>query len=722
MPWTIFSGSKDLSCMSAEVTARPMVSVSIITFNQIKYIGQAVESALEQVTDFPFEIVISDDGSDDGTRELCKKFARQHPDKIRMIARPKNLGVTGNYLETYKACSGKYVAFLEGDDFWLNPRKLQIQVEFLERNPDYAICCHNVYMADENGVLGATLLDSTKDTTTVEDLCTGDYISTPSCMMRNGLIGDPPDWLYEFPACDWPFDILNAEHGKIKFLPEPMAAYRLHNASAWSSLTPLKQSLVAIDLALKMNRHLAYRYDRQFSGYVKDNAQRLYQRAEELRGLQPSIERNFGPLLRSIPGRALRSAKFRTRVALNRFVARPIKRASRLTQYLQASVLPMRDLVVVDDAYPHPQSAFRREEFDTYLREFPRSAIYTTGTAFSFFKDSPPVETLVRDVIRSNAAFANRVVKLEGNPSVRAALGYSVFAGNASHHLPFFERNNIPFVFTLYPGGMLQLDDADSDQRLKRIFASPMFRRVITTQRMTSDYIISKNLVPADKVEFVYGVVTPQESLREAGTVAPDRKRYGFGKKTLDICFVAHKYMKNGRDKGYDVFLDVARKLIEAAPECRFHVVGGFGPDDIPIDGLEHCITFYGGRSPDWFSDFYKDKDAILLPNVPFVLLKGAFDGFPTGCGSDAMLHGVALFCTDPLSQNSEFEDRKDLVIVQSDIDDCVAKLLWYRMRPAELKNVGESGQKAAARVYSYECQMAPRLEILRREMAASSK
>ena len=709
--------------MSAEVTSPPMVSVSIITFNQIKYIGQAVESALEQVTDFPFEIVISDDGSDDGTRELCRKFARQHPDKIRMIARSKNLGATRNYLETYKACAGKYVAFLEGDDFWLNPRKLQIQVEFLERNPDYAICCHNVYRADENGVLGATLLDSVRDTTTVEDLCTGDYISTPSCMMRNGLIGDPPDWLYDLPGCDWPFDILNAEHGKIKFMPEPMAAYRTHGASSWSSLAPMEQSTLAIDLALKINHHLGYRYDKQFAGYINRNALRMNQLlAAEIQSVRASIHQELDQLLRSIPRRALRSIRFRSRAAFHRFVAQPLKRAPRVTRYLRSSVQPMRDLVVVDDAYPHPQSAFRRQEFDTYLREFPRSAVYTTGGAFSVFKDSPPVEAVIRDVIRSNAAFANRVVKLEDNTSVRATLGYSVFAGNTYRHLGFFEINKIPFVFTLYPGGMLLLDDAQSDQRLKRIFGSPMFRRVITTQRLTGDYIRSKNLVDDDKVDFIYGVVTPQASLREAATVVPDRKRYGFGKETLDICFVAHKYMKNGRDKGYDVFLDVARKLIEAAPECRFHVVGGFGPDDIPTDGLEHCITFYGGRSPEWFSDFYKDKDAILLANVPFVLLKGAYDGFPTGCGSDAMLHGVALFCTDPLGLNIEFEDGKDLVIVPPDIDECVAKLLWYRLHPAELKKIGESGQKAAARVYSYERQMAPRLEILRRELAANIK
>ena len=429
-----------------------------------------------------------------------------------------------------------------------------------------------------------------------------------------------------------------------------MAAYRKHSAASWSGLSPMQQSSVAIDLTLKVNHHLGYRYDKQFSGYIQRNVLRMNQLlADDIQSVRGSIRYELSHLLRSIPGRALRSVRFRTRASFNRFVVQPIARASRATRSLKSSVQPMRDLVVFDDAYPHPQSAFRREEFDTYLREFPQSAIYSTGAAFSFFKNSPPVETVMRDVIRSHPALANRVVKMEGVPAVSASLGYCVFAGNTWHHLSVFEDNKIPFVFTLYPGGMLLLDDAKSDARLKRIFASPMFRRVITTQRLTSDYIISKNLVPGDKVDFIYGVVTPQASLREAATVVPDRKRYGFGKESLDICFVAHKYMKNGRDKGYDVFLDVARKLIETAPECRFHVVGGFGPDDIPIDGLEHCITFYGGRSPDWFSDFYKDKDAILLANVPFVLLKGAFDGFPTGCGSDAMLHGVALFCTDPL-------------------------------------------------------------------------
>ena len=230
---------------------------------------------------------------------------------------------------------------------------------------------------------------------------------------------------------------------------------------------------------------------------------------------------------------------------------------------------------------------------------------------------------------------------------VRARLGYAVFAGNAYERVDFFEKNVIPFVFTLYPGGMFLVDDETSDERLRKIFCSPMFRRVITTQRLTTDYIVRKGMVTPDKIDFVYGVVTPQVALGGNLAARPKRSRFGIDKDTLDICFTAHKYMPNGHDKGYDLFLDVARKLLKVAPDCRFHVVGGFAEEDLPIDGLEGKIQFYGGHAPEWFVNFYKDKDLILLGNVPFVLLKGAFNQSPTGCGSDAMLQELALFCTD---------------------------------------------------------------------------
>jgi glycosyltransferase involved in cell wall biosynthesis len=255
------------------------------------------------------------------------------------------------------------------------------------------------------------------------------------------------------------------------------------------------------------------------------------------------------------------------------------------------------------------------------------------------------------------------------------------------------------------------IDEPDSDARLRRIFGSPLFRHVIVTQSLIRDYLIAKDLCLPEKISFIYGVVTPELNLRTRPAV---KSRFGFGKDTLDICFTAHKYTADGHDKGFDFFLDVARKLVKRLPACRFHVVGGHGPDDLPLDGLEGKIAFHGPQEPSWFDTFYRDKDMILLGNVPFVLLPGAFDGFPTGCGSDAMLHELALLCTDPLKLNCQFVDGQDLVIIEHDIASTVEMICALHDAPERIRAIGESGCRAAKRVYSFESQLAPRLEILK--------
>ncbi|MGO4683900.1 class I SAM-dependent methyltransferase [Hyphomicrobium sp. 2TAF46] len=372
------------------------------------------------------------------------------------------------------------------------------------------------------------------------------------------------------------------------------------------------------------------------------------------------------------------------------------------------------ELVIADDAYPHPQSAFRLEEYDAYLKHFKKSVVYTTGRAFTFFREIRSVTDVIRAHESDHRGASGRITILDRNEPVRSRLAYSIFAGNAWENIEYFERNHLPFVFTLYPGGSFYINDTASDERLRRVFGSKMFRRVIVTQKITRDYLLEKNFCPPDKIEFIYGVVTPRINLDGA---TREHSYFGFGKTTLDICFTAHKYTPDGHDKGYDLFLEVARRLAATLPECRFHVVGGFNAEDLPIDGLEDRITFHGGQTQEWLSRFYQDKDIILLCNVPFVIAPGAFDGFPTGCGSDAMLNGVALFCTDPLKLNLEFEVERDLVIVPHDADVIVERLMWYRNNPAALRNIAEAGKKRALEVYSFESQIKPRIDILKREI-----
>jgi glycosyltransferase involved in cell wall biosynthesis len=108
----------------------------MITYNHAPYIAQAIEGVLQQKTNFPFELVIGEDCSTDGTREIVFEYQKKHPDIIRVITSDENVGAKKNGLRVLKACQGKYIAFCEGDDYWHNPDKLQKQVDYMESHPE----------------------------------------------------------------------------------------------------------------------------------------------------------------------------------------------------------------------------------------------------------------------------------------------------------------------------------------------------------------------------------------------------------------------------------------------------------------------------------------------------------------------------------------------------------------------------------------------------------
>jgi glycosyltransferase involved in cell wall biosynthesis len=223
----------------------PRVSVLMLTYNHERFVGQAIESALEQQTDFDYEIVIGEDCSTDSTRDTVSDWQRRHPDKIRCLLPAQNLGIHRNFLETLRACTGQYVAVLEGDDFWTSAVKLQKQCDFLDTHPEYAICFHNVKMfwdgAEEES--WSYSVSDQKETSTLEDLLLVNFIPTCSVMVRRGLVTDLPDWMHDLNMLDWPLFILNAQHGFIGYLNESLGAYRLHPDGVYSGLDPIAQQI-----------------------------------------------------------------------------------------------------------------------------------------------------------------------------------------------------------------------------------------------------------------------------------------------------------------------------------------------------------------------------------------------------------------------------------------------------------------------------------------------
>ena len=130
-----------------------LVSVAIITYNHAPFIRQALDSVLVQQTDFIFEIVIGEDRSMDGTREIVEDYWKKYPDRINIVTAENNVGANRNVIRTLKACKGKYIALLEGDDYWSDPMKLQKQIDFFEANPNYGLCFTDCILVDSQNKL-----------------------------------------------------------------------------------------------------------------------------------------------------------------------------------------------------------------------------------------------------------------------------------------------------------------------------------------------------------------------------------------------------------------------------------------------------------------------------------------------------------------------------------------------------------------------------------------
>ena len=216
------------------------LSVLVTTYNHANYIAQCLDSILMQQTTFPFEIILGEDESTDGTREICKDYAQKHPDIIKLFLRSRkdviyiNGKPTGrfNFLASLKACTGKYIALCEGDDFWTDPLKLQKQVDFLEANPEYEACFTNISIIDEKGreVKNKMMKDNRR--TVYSHAHMPIWAPTLTRVFRNR---DFSKLYSEAPGFDTYMMVYQSKFGKVKLLNEVMGTYRLHQGSIYSS-------------------------------------------------------------------------------------------------------------------------------------------------------------------------------------------------------------------------------------------------------------------------------------------------------------------------------------------------------------------------------------------------------------------------------------------------------------------------------------------------------
>ena len=238
------------------------VSVCMITYNHERFVRQAVESALMQEADFEYELVIGEDCSTDGTREIVVEYARQYPSRIRLLLPEHNQGMIPNAVATLAACRGQYVAPLEGDDYWTDPRKLQKQVDFLEAHPECSMCFHRHETRFEDGSSPphVSSVPHKGRVFTLQDLLRWDFVGTLTVMFRRRPTEELPEWYYELAIGDWPLHILNAQYGDIGYIDSVMAVHRVHSGGVWSSSSPVQRAEAVLQMYQHLRSYLGARY------------------------------------------------------------------------------------------------------------------------------------------------------------------------------------------------------------------------------------------------------------------------------------------------------------------------------------------------------------------------------------------------------------------------------------------------------------------------------
>jgi glycosyltransferase involved in cell wall biosynthesis len=246
---------------------QPTVSVALITYNHEQFIAQAIESVLMQETAVGVELVIGEDYSTDGTRRIVQAYARKYPNVIRALLPEKNLGMARNYEAVRRACRGKYIAWLEGDDYWRTPQKLQKQVALMEANPHYSMCgtkTQFVTTSSDGAEKDAGVLEPAglKPEYNLPDFLTGYLMHTSSMLLRREFL-EFPEWLNDVvmlrDACVF---ALYAEKGPVGYLSDVVSCYRIHPGGIWTTKSAAHQlqcNQKAIDL---LDAHFCGRYHR----------------------------------------------------------------------------------------------------------------------------------------------------------------------------------------------------------------------------------------------------------------------------------------------------------------------------------------------------------------------------------------------------------------------------------------------------------------------------
>ena len=220
---------------------KPLVSISLVVFNQENYLRQTIESCLMQKVDFPYEIIIHDDNSTDNSAKIILEYAGAYPDIIFPILQTENQFSQGTEIIAefiLPKAKGKFIAFIEGDDYWTDPNKLQTQIDFLGANPEVVMC----FTATKHTYPKNSKEPRIKRYAKHDALCSikdvirlgGNLVDMVSVVARRTIFDELPDWYFYAQTWDETIPLLALLNGKIQYLNHVTAVYRNNVPGSWT--------------------------------------------------------------------------------------------------------------------------------------------------------------------------------------------------------------------------------------------------------------------------------------------------------------------------------------------------------------------------------------------------------------------------------------------------------------------------------------------------------
>ncbi len=261
----------------------PLVSICTITYNQEKYIKEALNSLLMQETNFPFEVLINDDFSTDNTGNIIREYENKYPHIIKPIYQKENQagkGINPDAAFNYLRAKGKYIALCEGDDYWIDKNKLQYQIEKMKEHDNCQISFHPAIIVDDQIVTERVLsrhlkYDKIFNVSTVIEK-NGGFFPTASIIFEKVVINNMPEFFQHADAGDYFLQIFGSLNGGALYLEKVMSARRIHNQGVWTSIVDNFEARKELALNMtetiqKLDEFLDFKYHKEIMDFIGSN-------------------------------------------------------------------------------------------------------------------------------------------------------------------------------------------------------------------------------------------------------------------------------------------------------------------------------------------------------------------------------------------------------------------------------------------------------------------